>query len=92
MMCVGGAGTDALVGGDLEGHDLADNAAAVMPDGFLLHLGAHGDKHAGRTEVVTVVIDGTHLDGGEVSDEHGGVEGACVDNGTGQKTVTVKKL
>ena len=92
MMCIGGAGTDALVGGDLEGHDLADNAAAVVPDGFLLYLGAHGDENTGGAKVVAMMIDGIHLDGGHVGDKHGGVEGACIDDGTGQKTVAVEKL
>lgn len=92
MMGIGGTGTDALVGGDLEGHDLTDNAAAVVTDGFLFDLGAHGDKYAGGTEVVAVVVDGIHLDGGHIGDEHGGVEGACVDDRAGQEAVAVQKL
>ena len=52
-------------------------------------LGAEGDEHRQRTEVVYVVINGADAEGAEVGYDHGAVEGAHIKYGLGYQAEVI---
>ena len=52
-------------------------------------LGAEGDEHRQRTEVVYVVINGADAEGTEVGYDHGAVEGAHIKYGLGYQAEVI---
>ncbi len=82
------AGGDALVHDHAQGDAPVEHDAGAGAAGHLAHV-AHGDAHAGGSEVVNVVVDVVGADAGQIGDEKAGVEGAGVDDGLGQQVVPV---
>ena len=82
------AGADPLVHHHTQRHDLLVEIAAHV----IRHRLAHADKHAGGAELVAMVVDIAGLDGGQIGDEHAGVEGAEVDDLPGQQTQLIQMV
>ena len=75
---------------DMEGleHHLPGQVAAHV----VRHGLAHAHEHAGGAEFITMVVDIAGLDGGQIRDEHAGVEGGQLDDLPGQQAMLVQMV
>ncbi len=69
---------NALVGHGFEVNVLALHEVAIHVQLHRLALGAEGDEQRQVAEVINVVIDRRDAERTEIGDDHGAVEGACV--------------
>ena len=83
------AGRDAFIDIHADGQ-LADALGLAVRADFHRALGrTDGPEHAGAAEIVNMVLDRRHADGGHVGQKQACMEGACVNDRLGHDAVAV---